>query len=471
LPVRGVSGDRIVSARATRVFPAPKAATPLKFWTEDVPLALSLVLAAFLGYRRPGIMIAALILFIGGGGINWNRVAAAVTSWPDWLLSLTCKPLALVCTIFPVLVLASFAIRLPGDEPSPEKRRVIRIVDSVVILGFVVEGMPYSATLSAIYLVFSALLVIAAAVLSLRYARPVDRARVAVVFAAVMIGGVGYAADMLVAIFVNLGPWYGYYATMSAIIVPLALAYAILRHKVFDVAFVLNRTIVYGLTSTFLIVLLAALEFLAERYIVSFTRVESIAVEFAIALAVIVSARVAHQRIDQAVDRVLFRTRHQQEEALRRFATTAQFYTAQDPLIRDTVEALERFGRVQGAAVYLARGEDLRCERSSFPHSAAIVNENDPASVCLRAHREELDTHEMTTAFPGSRLYPMVLAGRLAGTLVTGDRENGEAIPPDIDEAIQRVAAAVGIALAAIDSDLIRAENANLRRQLNVQIV
>ncbi|HET7814262.1 MAG TPA: hypothetical protein VFL13_07795, partial [Candidatus Baltobacteraceae bacterium] len=201
LPVRGVSGDRIVSARATRVFPAPKAATPLKFWTEDVPLALSLVLAAFLGYRRPGIMIAALILFIGGGGINWNRVAAAVTSWPDWLLSLTCKPLALVCTIFPVLVLASFAIRLPGDEPSPEKRRVIRIVDSVVILGFVVEGMPYSATLSAIYLVFSALLVIAAAMLSLRYARPVDRARVAVVFAAVMIGGVGYAADMLVAIF------------------------------------------------------------------------------------------------------------------------------------------------------------------------------------------------------------------------------------------------------------------------------
>ena len=228
---------------------------------------------------------------------------------------------------------------------------------------------------------------------------------------------------------------------------------------------------VFALTSAFLIVLLAALEFLAERYIDTMTRAEGIALQFLIALAVTVSAGVAHRRIDRAVDSVLFRTRHQQEEALRRFSTTAQFYTAEDPLIRDTVDALTRFGRVEGAAVYVSAADDMRCAASAFQDAASSIDENDPALVALRAHRDEIDTHDVETAFPGERLYPMVLAGRLAGALATGRRESGEAMPPDIDEAIRRVASAVAIALAAIESDRIREENVLLRQRAGVAAV
>lgn len=460
---------RFVSAHATLVWSNAK--TPLEIWLEFVTLTFSLILAGYLGYRRPGIMVAALLVFIAGGGITWPELAQALSASPDWVLTPLDWLLAASFGVFPALVLAAFAIRLPGAESLPEKRRVVYVIDGIVALGFVIAPFTTSNTAVTVYGTASAIVVVVASILALRYARPADRARVAIVFAAVMIGGVGYAFSLIGLTFAGATLFFFWFTNLTVVVVPIALAYAILRHRVFDVVFVLNRTIVYVLTSAFLIVLLAALEFGAERYIDTMTRAEGVALQFLIALAVTVSAGFAHKRIDQAVDRVLFRTRHQQEEALRKFATTAQFYTAEDPLIRDAVDALTRFGRVEGAAVYLAMTSDMRCMASAFSDAAAVVDENDPAYVALRAHRDELDTHDVQTAFPGERLYPMVLAGRLAGALATGRRENGEAMPPDIDEAIRRVASAVAIALAAIESDRVREENATLRQRLGVQAV
>lgn len=471
IPIIEAAGKRTVHARATHLWSNAKSSSAVETWTEFVTLTFSLVLVGYLGYRRPGIMVGALTLFVAGGGIDWPFVAQAMSAAPEWVLEPIVWTLNAICGVFPALVLASFAIRLPGDEQPPQKRKITHVIDGLVILGFVLAPFTLSDAEVRTYAAVSAAIVIFASVVSLRYARPADRARVAIVFAAVMIGGVGYALSTLSLTLGGATAFFFWFADVSVVIVPIALAYAILRHRVFDVVFVLNRTIVYALTSAFLIVLLAALEFGAERYIDTMTRAEGIALQFLIALAVTVSAGVAHRRIDNAVDRVLFRTRHQQEEALRKFATTAQFYTAEEPLIRDTVDALTRFGRVGGAAVYLATATDMRCAASAFRDAAASVDENDPAYVALRAHRDELDTHDVHTAFPGARLYPMVLAGRLAGTLATGERENGEAVPPDIDEAIRRVASAVAIALAAIESDRIREENVVLRQRAGVQAV
>jgi hypothetical protein len=463
LPVITAAGIRMVPTTAD--IPDSNQ-PPAELWFETITMTFSLLLAGYLGYRRPGIMIAALMLFIAGGGISWPAFAAAVLRLPDALLTAVIRPLDILCEIFPILVLASFAIRLPGDEASPEKRTATRVIDSIVIIGFLVEALPYTRIVANAYTVASALLVIVACVLSLKYAKPSDRGRVGIVFAAVMLGGVGYAISMIVVTYTGATIAFLAYATLSVIIVPVSVAYAVLRHRVFDIAFVLNRTLVYALTSTLALVVLAALEFVAERYLNALTHVEGIALEFLIALAVIVSVRVIHRRIDQLVDRVLFRTRHEQEAALVRFATTAQFYTAQEPLIRDTADALIRFGRVDGAAVYLASGTAMERAASTFAGAPTRIDENDPACVALRAHREELDAQEFQTAFPGALLYPMVLAGRLSGVLVAGERESGEAMPPDIDDAIKHVASAVTVALAAIESDRVRQENVLLHQRL-----
>ena len=465
IPVHSGNTVHIVTTRADTPFTYESTA---ETWFAFVTLTFALVLTAYLGYRRPGVMIAALILFIAGGGLDWPSLAAALSSLPDAAFAALMMPTHLLASIFPTLALASFAIRLPNDDADPRKRNAIRAIDAIVILGLFAEAFYRTRSQGVLYLGISAIVVIVACMLSLRYARPSDRGRVGIVFAAVILGGAGYAVAIMVESYTGPTVQFYAYSGLSVIIVPVSLAYAILRHRVFDIAFVLNRTLVYALTSAFILVILAALEFVAERYVNALTHVEGVLVEFFIALIVIVSARLIHRKIDQLVDAIFFRTRHQQESALRRFSTAAQFYTAQDPLVRDTVDALVRFGRVQGAAVYLSTGSQMECAASTFESPAAPrIDENDSAYVALRAHRDELDTHDFKTAFSGARLYPMVLAGRLAGTIATGERESGEAIPPDIDDAIKRVVSAVTIALAAIESDRIRQENAVLQQRLD----
>lgn len=437
---------------------------------DAVTMTFSLLLAAFLGFRKPGIMIAALILYLGGGALSWPSFAAGFSALPDPLYIGVCTLLAALCDWFPVLVLAAFAVRFPGGDPVPRHRTAIRIVDSLVIVGFIAalsDELFMTRTAYVLLTALSAIVVIAACFVALRYAKPSDRARVGIVFASVIIGGVGYAANMI---------WlrqYGgnfvvflLYGGLSVIVVPLAVTYAIVRDRVFDVAFVLNRTLVYAITSTVVLLALAAMEFAAEQYLTALTRVEGIAVEFGIALVVIVSARIVHGRVDRLVDNVLFRDRHQQESALRRFATTLQFYTEQAPLLRDTVDVLVRSGRVHGAAIYLPDEKRIESAASSYPLPAPAIDENDPAYVELRAHRAQLQIHGVSTGFLGDRLYPMFLAGRLVGVISTGERESGEEMPPDIDDAIARVAAALAVSLAAIETDRVRAENALLHAKL-----
>jgi hypothetical protein len=458
----------------TVVVPATMARGDTPWWITTFDLIVNtfaLGIAGYLGYRKPGIMIGALIFYLGGGDLSWPAFVGHFSWLPDIAFAPFAQLFSALCNWFPVLVLASFAVRFPGDDRGPTQRRLVRVVDATVIAGFILAisplfeiGLKNNDTIIGNAL--SAVVVVAASLVSLLAAPRAARGRVGVVFIAVMIGGAGYAINMIVYQYThNYTPFY-LYATLSVIVVPTAVAYAILRHRIFDVSFVLNRTLVYGVTSAFVLLVFAALEFVAERYLTNLTRVEGIAVEFAIALAVIVSVRLVHGRVDQLVDSVLFRTRHEQESALRRYATTVQFYTAQPPLVRDTIEALIRFGRVRGASAYIVADSGLTCVGSSHDATPPNVDENDPTYVEMRAHMERMQVGAAHTALRGDRLYPLVLAGRLVGVISTGERDSGEAMPPDIDDAIAGIASAVAIALAAIETTQVRAENAVLHARL-----
>jgi len=466
-----ISTDGVVR---TVTVPAMRSRGATNWWIITFDLIVNtfaLAIAGYLGYRKPGIMIGALILFLGGGDLSWPSFTGQFAWLPDVAYTPLVSVFQALCNWFPVLALASFAVRFPGEERAAKQRTFVRVVDGIVVAGFVVSlspifglGSSNGATIAGNAL--AAVVVVAASLISLRSAARATRGRVSVVFVAVIVGGAGYAINMIVYQFThNYTPFY-LYATLSVIIVPTAVAYAILRHRIFDVSFVLNRTLVYGVTSAFVLLVFAALEFVAERFLNDLTRVEGIAVEFAIAIALIVSVRLVHGRVDRLVDNVLFRARHEQESALRRYATTVQFYTAQAPLVRDTLDALVRFGRVRGASAYIVTGAGLACVGSSHEATPPDVDENDPTYVEMRAHMERLQIDDAHTAFRGDRLYPLVLAGRLVGALATGVRDSGESMPPDIDDAIASVASAVAISLAAIETTQVRAENAVLHARL-----
>jgi len=466
----------IVAGATTRavVVPATRERGRAVWWIDAFDLLVNtfaLTIAGYLGYRKPGIMIGALILYLGGAALSWPAFISHFAWLPDLAFAAVAKVFASLCGWFPVLVLAAFAVRFPGGDRRSMRGPLVQIIDGLVVAGFLASLLPVFAIGGAkgptiLANALAAVVVVAASLISLRAATGPMRGRVGVVFLAVMVGGAGYAINMIAYNFTrNFIPFY-FYTTLSLIAVPTAVAYAILRHRIFDLGFVLNRTLVYGATSIFVLLVFAALEFATERLLTDLTRVEGIAVEFAIALALIVCVRLVHGRVDRLVDNLLFRTRHEQEAALHRYATTVQFYTARPPLARDTVDALLRYGRVRDASVYVSRDAGLTCIGSSRDTIPQDIDENDPVYVEMRAHMERLQVAGAETAFRGDRLYPLVLAGRLTGVIATGERDSGESMPPDIDDAIGGVASAVAIALAAIETTQVRAENTALQARL-----
>jgi len=443
----------------------------LQLVLTDVAMAFALLLAAYLGFRKPSVMIAALILFLGGGALSWPLLAGQFSALPDAVYVPLASTLSVVCDWFPVMALASFAVRLPGGSPTGAQQAAIRIVDGVVagtfLCAFVFMAVGLYARAYIFCTAFSGIVVLVASLAALALCRPADRGRTAIVFGGVMVGGVGYAANMLGLRFGEPYWLFQIYANVSVIVVSLSLAYAVLRHRVFDVAFVLNRTLVFALTSALVLVVFAALEFVADRFLTDVSHVEGMLLQFGIALVVTLSVGVLHRRADFVVDNVLFKARHEQENALRRFASTLQFYTEQGPLERDTIDVLLRYGRVAGAAMYVAQDTGLKqVQASAFAVSTPEIDHNDMAYVELRAHHEPLHVHTMPTAFPGDRLYPMIRAGRIVGVIATGERESGEEMPPDIDDAIVRIAHAAATSLGAIESDHIRCELTDLRTRL-----
>jgi hypothetical protein len=438
------------------------------YWVTLFAQTIAVLLVGYLAFLRPSVMTLALLLY-ECGTINVIGFGRSITSLPDWAFTPLALAFVALFGAFPSAALASFAVRFPQGRLAGWRLRFARVIDAIVvtaffvgitaaIMGIGISAAPY--TLSAY-----AALVLIVSIVSLAKAEPKERGRIAVVFAGTMCSAIAYNA--LVVYWLVNGqhdtPVLSWGMAIAPAILPLAVAYGILRHRIFDIGFIVNRALVYGATSAILVIMIEGLEFVAERFVQAETHVESALVEFVITLAVVLCIRPVHRRVDRAVDNLFFRTRHEQESALLRFATTAQFYTDASPLVRDGIEAVVRFGKVHAAAVYLPGPAGASCNASTFASNVRFVDENDPALVELRAHGEVLDTHNRRTALPGVRLYPMMLAGRLVGVLAAGERESGEEMPPDIDAAVRAVAASIGVTLEAIETVHLRAENAGLR--------
>ena len=464
IPVVEGQGVRLIRIPATQ---RVNVQTPWLTSFSEVCAIFSLLLATYLSFHKPSARFFALTLFLGGSTVEFPSIAVLFSTAPDVVYIPITLLMYSLCASFPVLVLSSFAIRI-GDRATAVARRATWVVDATVLVGLMAFApvreyfgqLPYTIAATAVLLT--------AALLGSWFANPADRARSNIVVGAILLGGVGYGVvDLLFNLRVANYLTFVFYINFSIILVPLVIVYSIVRYRVFDLAFLVSRAVVYAIMSALLFVSFAVIEFFIERFLTTLSNVESIAIDLVIALAVVLAGRLLHARIDRVINIVLFRSRYDAEAALRRFSKTARFYTAECPLFLETMATLKRYGGVEGVAIYLARGTLLERRVSSFESSPLTIDADDPIVVDLRAHGEPLSAPNAESAFPTGHIYPMMLAGRLVGAICTGEREGGEAMPPDVDATIARIADAVAITLSAIESDIIRDENQVLRARLD----
>jgi hypothetical protein len=168
-----------------------------------------------------------------------------------------------------------------------------------------------------------------------------------------------------------------------------------------------------------------------------------------LALVLGVSLSFIHKRVDETVERVMFRKRHEDERALRDFSKEAAFVTNPDALLDKTIENVRAHTDASGAALFLRRDGSYEAVRG-FGEMPTAIDENDNAILALKTWHKPLDPHKYSTALQGDVALPLVARGELAGVLLCRERTSGEAYAPDEIDALATFALGVGAAYDAL---------------------
>ncbi|MGH8397109.1 MAG: GAF domain-containing protein [Gammaproteobacteria bacterium] len=238
------------------------------------------------------------------------------------------------------------------------------------------------------------------------------------------------------------------------------ILYAILRHRMVDVNVVIDKTLVYGATTTLVVGVLAAVNSLALRATLGEGAGLLLQIVVPLALGIVLSR--VRGYMDRIVERVFFRRRYLAQRALRLFAKRCGYIEELPRLLDAAVAEIRRHIRSPGVAFYELVAEGcIRLRESGEITYPPKLDKDDPAVVAIRAERKPVDL-----AGSGSQLsvegwvFPIIVLGRLRGLAVCANRP-GEHYAADEQQLLNRVVRNVGAAwriLRARDNeDLVRA--------------
>jgi hypothetical protein len=131
---------------------------------------------------------------------------------------------------------------------------------------------------------------------------------------------------------------------------PFSFAYAIVRHRVIDVSFVMNRALVYGVLTTLLVGVFSLIDWFFTGYL-QLARLGTLA-EVGSVVAFGMWFNGLHRRVDSLVDATFFRQRHRAESQLARNAAALPFATSSQVVAHALVAEPMRTLELASAALF-----------------------------------------------------------------------------------------------------------------------
>jgi hypothetical protein len=446
-----------------------------------------ILVGATLVMLRPSRMLWGFYLYalssVGANPFFWSFM-------PPWIYATLFEVLtAGFYTVLGLMGLWVFVARFPGDAADGWRRWLDRYALPVGIFFGCVQiasdvaywsATPYPQFLGVVWAsAFNVALAVAIACLASGFIhlRADQRQRFKWVFAAfaVYATAAGYAN---LSNYLPSGGWpvswtnFGFNAVdalnMVQVIIPLTVSYAVLRHRVLDVNFVLSRALVYGIITTLIVGVFAIIDWVIGRALEH--QQLAIAVELVAAVGFGFTLNGIHKNVDSFVDRVLFRQRHFAEQRLERVANglphANSSATVDEMLVEEPAHA---FG-LTSAAVFRrsdSAGVFVRQAETDWPADAAAeLRADDPLVIHLQGERGIIRLRESAQwgrdfppALAPTLAIPLMVRHQLDGVVLYGAHRTGEDF--DVDEIRCLEHLAVGAAAAY---DHIAAEE--LRRRI-----
>jgi hypothetical protein len=263
------------------------------------------------------------------------------------------------------------------------------------------------------------------------------------------------------------------FTMLSLLLLAAAVLHAVLRHRVFDVSFAISKTVVYTIVTSVVVGVFVLIDFVSGK-LLSGLRV-TLVLEACAALAFGIWLNAIHNRIDRFVDRVLFRKRHLAEARLERAARSlphAQSHEyIDDVLVTEACDALE----LASAAVFRKTETGyarMRAMGWETQHASALSGD-DRLVVALKAELQPIDLtqiHRAAHDFPSELAQPLlalpfVARHEIVGFVLYGGHAGGEAIDPDEQRVLERLAHASAAAYEYLHATALQDEARQLRTE------
>ena len=334
-----------------------------------IPATVFLVVAFVLVFLRPSVMTWCFYVFAIGYFSTSPSFEYFNGVLPIGAYTVLTYVLIVFCGNFAVLPLLPFIVRFPDDRLSGFRKSVDRVVWVCIAIAIVLYSWEWWATVHGQTLPAGVEPVLdrglplgafAAATLMLgkkyKHATPERRQRMGFLMIGLVVAIVAYAAYFVPGIPFAMAQIIGY----AVVAMPICVAYAVFRHRVLDVNFVLNRTLTYGILSLFVIAFVSFLDW-ALGHAVSIARFAT-GVELAVTIAIGFLLDRINKLVGGVVEGIFFRARRVSEQYLRRAATALPYATDEaavsEGLVQVPVDALA----LSAAALYRRSADGARFE-------------------------------------------------------------------------------------------------------------
>jgi hypothetical protein len=240
-------------------------------------------------------------------------------------------------------------------------------------------------------------------------------------------------------------------AVLTGLLGPSLLAYAVLRHKLFDIGFAINRTLVFATISSVLLASFGLLEWAAEHLVPEEWHEGGAFFSAVIAVGLFLLFHRIRDAVEHAIERLFFRKWQRNEAVLKRFVAAAAHIEKPDALAANFTAELTRFAGGAPAALF-ARSMDgqYQCAAGTPLDPNASIDADDPALAAMRAEKEAIVPGEVHSGISASLALPMMHQTVLVGFALLYPKPSGEYYRPDEVENLSWATQQVGMDLQAI---------------------
>jgi hypothetical protein len=484
LPFRASKGDRVIAMTAvTETLSGPDKFS-LVFRTLGA--LVFIVVGAGLVLLRPSPMTWGFYLYTIGINPGSDSVVNAMLPAGGYIFNWSLENAVIAAGNVGFLV---FALRFPREDVVGWRSVVSRLTPVLFALlicsGIATAVMPFvfgipsePASLAFIALGSLVFAVGFVALLGTYYhVRGLDRQRIKWVILGFAIGLPGFVLALLfdVSSALDVPYWLIGFLLCLNLFVPVTIAYAVIHHHVIDVSFVISRAVVYTALTALLVAAFALIGFEVGNRL-SATRL-ALAIQVVVSIAFAFWLNAIHNRINEFVDRTLFKRRHLAEKNLARIARAlphAQSPEAVDRMLVDEpVAALD----LASAALFktFEDGRAVLERHCGWPESSpSTLDADDSLVLQLTADQTPLDLREVrwhrvdlptATARPLLAL-PVTVRRRLAAFVLYSGHVGGEALDPTEQRFVSALAVGAAAAYDHLEAEQLRRRVAELEAAL-----